>query len=131
MTLQELSLYFKLRERLERDKQILESLQAAACPGAQVMTGMPHSPGIKNKVGDLAVEIADMREEISGLEVAIEEEERRVITFIEAVPDEQMRTILRLRFIRCLTWQEVADIIGGRNTEEGVRKSCYRFLKQA
>ena len=59
MTLKELNGHFVLRERLARAKEMLASLQAAACPGAQVLTGMPHAPGVSDKVGDLAVEIAE------------------------------------------------------------------------
>lgn len=128
MTLQELSHHFKLRERLERDTELLQALQAAACPGAQVLTGMPHASGVRDKVGDLAVEIADMKERIRYLENEIEVEEQEVTRFIAAIPDEQLRVIFRLRFLRGLTWGEVAAVVGGRNTEEAVKSSAYRYL---
>lgn len=131
MTLQELSQYFKLRERLERDEEILESFRAAACPGAQVLTGMPHAPGIRDKVGDLAVEIADMEERIRFLREEIAQEESAVAEFISAIENDQTRMVFRLRFLRCLTWGEVAAVIGGRNTEAGVRMVCYRYLNEA
>lgn len=129
MTLQELSQYFKLRERLARDEEILESLEATACPGAQVLTGMPHTPGVKDKVGDLAVEIADMKERIRFLEEEIAREEVKVSAFITAIENDQTRMIFRLRFLRCLTWGEVAAVIGGRNTEAAVKNMCYRYLE--
>lgn len=128
MTLQELSQHFKLRERLARDEEILESLQAAACPGAQVLTGMPHTPGVKDKVGDLAIEIADMKERIRYLKEEIAKEEANVTAFISSIEDIYTRTIFRLRFLRCLTWGEVAHVIGGKNTEDGVKSTCYRYL---
>lgn len=130
MTLQELSQYFKLRERLARDEEMLESLRAAACPGAQVLTGMPHASGVKDKVGDLAVEIADMEERIRFLKAEIKREENKVTAFIASIENDQTRLIFRLRFVRCLTWGEVAAVIGGRNTEEGVKSICYRYLSQ-
>ena len=128
MTLQELSHHFKLREQLERDKGILEALQAAACPGAQVLTNMPRTPGVKDKVGDLAVEIADMRERIRYQQEEIAKEEATVSTFINSIEDTHIRMLFRLRFLRCLTWSEVSRVIGGRNTEEGVKSACYRYL---
>lgn len=130
MTLQELSRYFKLRERLERDEEMLQSLEATACPGAQVLTGMPHTPGIKDKVGDLAIEIADLKERIRFLAEEISQEEAAVSDFIDGIVNDQTRMIFRLRFLRCLTWSEVAAVIGGRNTEEGVKSVCYRYLAQ-
>ena len=128
MTLQELSHHFKLRERLEMDIELLSSLEAAACPGAQVLTGMPHVPGVRDKVGDLAIEIADLRARIHYLETEIRAEEQEVLRFIAAIPDEQLRIIFRLRFIRGLTWGEVAAVVGGRNTDDGVKTSAYRYL---
>lgn len=128
MTLQELSQYYKLRERLNRDEEILDSLRAAACPGAQNLSGMPHAPGVRDKVGDLAVEIADMTERIRDLKEEIDRAEAAVTEFVESIENDQTRMIFRLRFLRCLTWGEVAAVIGGRNTEDGVKSACYRYL---
>lgn len=129
MTLQDLSRYYKLRERLNRDEEILASFEARAHPGAQVLTGMPHAPGVRDKVGDLAVEIADMKEQIAALQREIATEEKRVSDFISGIENDQTRMIFRLRFLRCLTWGEVASVIGGRNTEAGVKNICYRYLE--
>lgn len=129
MTLQELSQYFKLREQLARDEEILESLRAAAFPGAQVLTGMPHASGVRDKVGDLAVEIADMESQIERLREKISREEERVSGFISTIENDQTRMVFRLRFLRCLTWGEVAAVIGGRNTESSVKNQCYRYLE--
>ena len=120
MTLQELSQYYKLRERLNRDEEILDSLRAAACPGAQNLSGMPHAPGVRDKVGDLAVEIADMTERIRYLKEEIDRAEAAVTEFVESIENDQTRMIL--------TWGEVAAVIGGRNTEDGVKSACYRYL---
>lgn len=128
MTLTELSRHFKLRMRLERNEEMLEFLQAAACPGAQNLDGMPHASGLRDRVGDLATEIADLKGRIRYLRNEIAREKRAVIAFIRTIDDEQLRIIFRLRFIRCLTWGEVAGVIGGRNTEEGVKAACYRYL---
>lgn len=128
MTLQELSRHLKLRERLARDEEILKSLEATAYPGAQAFTGMPHTPGVSDKVGDLAAEIADMKEQIRLLAAEIAQEEATVTAYINTIKDGQTRMIFRLRFLRCLTWAEVATVIGGRNTEAGVRMACYRYL---
>lgn len=129
MTLQELSQYFRLREQLARDEEILKSLRAAACPGAQALTGMPHAPGVRDKVGDLAVEIADMENQIERLKESVAQAEIRVSDFISTIENDQTRMVFRLRFLRCLTWGEVAAVIGGRNTENSVKSICYRYLE--
>ena len=129
MTLQELSQYYKLQERLEQAEETLQSLQSAAQPGAQNLTGLPHTQGIRDKVGDLAVEIADLKERIRCLREESERERDKVAAFIETIENVQIRTVFRLRFLRCLTWGEVATVVGGRNTEAGVKSICYRYLE--
>lgn len=129
MTLQELNQLFELRERLAKAQEMIDALRAAACPGAQVLTGMPHTPGIKDKVGDLAVEIADMDERISYLEGEIERVKAPIVEWIKTIDNDQTRLIFRLRFIRGLAWKEVAAMIRGGNTEASVKNICYRYLE--
>ena len=131
MTLAELSKYFKLRSRQNRNRIMLRALQDRAhtgVPGAQVITGMPHAPGVRDAVGDLIVEIEDVKGEIQRLEIEMGRVKREISGYIETIPDIQTRLIFRLRFLRCMTWGEVADTIGGRNTVNGVKKTCYRYL---
>lgn len=129
VTLRELSRCYRLRERLRRDERMLASFEAKAYPSAQVLTGMPPVIGIRDKVGDLAAEIADLKEQIAVLQRAIVQEEQRLEVLISGIEDDQTRMIFRLRFLRCLTWGEVAEVVGGRNTEQGVKAICYRYLK--
>ncbi len=130
MTLRELSIYYKLHEQLERNREMLSSLSAAAGPGAQVITGMPHAPGVSDKVGDLAAEIWDLQDRINYLESQCDEEKKKLEKYIGAIKDDQTRMIFRLRFIHCMTWLQVAEAIGGRNTATNVKLICYRYLKK-
>lgn len=129
LTLEELTRCFQLRERLARDEEMLQSLRDAAFPGSQKLDGMPHAPGVKDKVGDLAIEIADLEAQMRYLNKEIKRTERQVSRFIHAIPDEHIRLVFRLRFLRGLTWAEVAAVIGGRNTEAAVKSTCYRYLE--
>lgn len=129
MTLRELSKYYKLHERLERNKEMLSSLAAATGLGAQVLTGMPRTTGVSDKVSDLAIEMADLKEQILNLEIECEREKEKLEKYIGSIRDDQTRMIFRLRFLHCMTWPQVAEVIGGRNTESSVKSACYRFLK--
>ena len=129
MTLKELSRYYNLQKQLERSRELLASLEASASPGAQVLTGMPHGGGARDKVGDLAAEIADMKAHIQRLERKADCAAGRINTYIGTIEDQHTRMIFRLRFIRCLTWGEVASVIGGHNSERGVKAICYRYLQ--
>ena len=129
MTLQVLSRYYKLQKQLERNKEMLRSLSAAAGPGAQVLTGMPHASGSSDKVADLVMEMEDLEQRILALEFKCDQEKKKIQTYINKIHDDQTRMIFRLRFLHCMTWGEVAAVIGGGNTEGGVKVKCYRYLK--
>ena len=72
MTLQELSKYYDIQMTLEKDREALERLRQRITPASPQLTGMPHTPGVRDKVGDLAVELADMDERIGHLVSLIE-----------------------------------------------------------
>ena len=48
--------------------------------------------------------------------------------YIDNIPDSLTRQIISLRYINNLTWEQVAESIGGNNTEDSVRMICNRFL---
>jgi len=129
MTLKELSIYFKLHKRLERNRQMLSSLSAASGPGAQVLTGMPHAAGVSDKVGDLVIKKEGLKERVAYLEEECAREKRILERYIDTIEDIQTRVVFRLRFVHCMTWPQVAKAIGGRNTASSVRAICYRHLK--
>ena len=128
MTLRELSIYYKLHERLERNRQMLSSLYATAGLGAQEITGMPHVSGVSDQVSSLTIEIEDLRERISNLELECAREKRVLERYMTTIEDDQTRMIFRLRFIHCMTWPQVAEVIGGRNTANSVKLICHRYL---
>lgn len=128
MTLQELSQHCALRKKLRKDEEILLSLRVAAEPGAQVITGMPHAPGVYDRVGDLATEIAEMQLCVDKLRKQVEREAVAISLWIDGIRDDQTRMIFRLRFLRGMSWKRVAAVIGGGNTEASVKSVCYRYL---
>ncbi len=129
MSLEELNEHYELRKALADLSDTIEHLRSRAEPGAQNLDGMPRASGVKDKVGDLAAEIADCTTMMEELLEAISENEARILDFISSVKDIQIRLILRLRFIRALPWKRVAAVLGGGNTENSVKVACYRYLQ--
>ena len=128
MTLEELNQHLALRQQLQRDREILASLEARAVPGAQVLTGMPHAPGVVAKTEIFAVEIADFKSRIEELESEIAEEQKGIEVWLAGFDQDWVRLIFRLRFIHALQWKEVAYYMGGDFTEESVKRACYRYI---
>lgn len=69
---------------------------------------------LRNKLQRRLEELMEKREELE--------------EYIATVPDSMIRMILTLRYINGLSWQQVANHIGGGNTADSVRKMHDRFL---
>ena len=66
---------------------------------------------------------------LASLEMELMEILNQVEEFIASVEDSRIRRIITLRFIDNLSWNKVADRIGGNNTEDSVKKAFYRFME--
>lgn len=130
MTIKELSQLYYLNREIERDKQRMEELRAAATDTAVKITGLPHVSGISNKTA-LAAEIADIASIIEAKQQMCIAEYNRLCRYVAGIDDSLMRQIISLRFINGLTWRQVAQHIGGGNTEDTVKRACYRYLKKS
>ena len=129
MTLEKLNSYAEAVRELKETESLLASMEAAVLPGAQVLTGMPHSSGYSDKLGKLVPEIADARDTIACLKKQLAAQEKEVMCFISSLPNCQTRIVFRLRFLRGLTWTQIAAIIGGKNTSDSVRMICNRYFE--
>jgi len=112
MTKEELSYHVELCKQLAADLELLATLEARTGPRAQHLDGMPHAPGVRDVVGDLAAELADLKTEINELEAEIAHSEAAIADYISSIKDARTRMIFRLRFIRGMAWKEVAATIG-------------------
>lgn len=55
-------------------------------------------------------------------------ERAAVESYIASIGSSYIRQIITLRYISGMTWQQVADKVGG--SEDSVRKACRRFVEQ-
>ena len=87
----------------------------------------------KKKKSDLMVKKLLLNQRKSTLEILeyqIIQQTNDVEEFIASIDDSRMRRIVNLRFIQNLSWNKVADRIGGGNTEDGIRMSFDRFMQK-
>ena len=130
MTKKELSnLYYLKKEIKEQEKRIAE-LENEAAKCTSKITGLPKGTGVNDKVGDYAAQIADLK---TLLDINLKKriyELNKLETYIQGVEDSQMRIILTLRYIECLSWQKIAYAIG-EHDEQYPRRKHNSFLKQS
>lgn len=64
------------------------------------------------------------------LRVRVADTVNQVEEFMYSLNDSYMRRIINLRFVQNLSWIQVAQRMGGGNTEDGVKKAFYRFMEK-
>lgn len=129
MTLDELNMHLSLVKNLLEAREMLEALKSSALH-ASSYDGMLRSPStISDRTQSLAIRCAELEDEIEGLQKSVFASEGRIREFIKTIPDRRTAFVFSLRFIDGYEWQAVAEIIGGKNTENAVKSQCYRYLR--
>lgn len=159
MTLKELSQLYYLKHEIEVDQSRLDRLRrereqeeerlammraAADRVGGMKMDGMPRAVGgVHSGVENAVIRIAEQEERIRAkraaivcLESMISQRQTlalmecaRLEDYIATIPDSMTRQVFTARFVAGMTWDQVADEVGGRNTPDSVKKTCYRYIK--
>jgi len=106
----------------------LEKLECKSLVKGQIITDMPVARGVSDRVGDLAIEITDTEIVIKGILARIQLQRKKIIDYINTVDDSIMRQIMFLKNVSCMNWNEIANEVGGKNTEDSVRKAYVRYL---
>jgi len=131
MTLKELSQLYYLNREIETLKRQLAEIECYAEGTTQSLSGMPHGGSTSDKVGAGAVRIADLKSKIKNRQIACWQEYCKLNDYISNIDDSFIRQIMSYRFVNGLSWQQVADCIGGGNTADSVKKVCYRHLEKS
>jgi len=125
---EELSQLYYLNREIEWQQRRLSELEHRATSRPTHITGMPRHKRVTDKVGDFAVEIADLGAQIDVNIKRCFSELIRLTRYIDSLDDSLVRLILSLRYINGLSWRQVALNIGGESTEDSVRMIHNRFL---
>lgn len=123
MTNKQLSQLRYLKKEIKMHQERLTELQALAEIKSSVITGMPISKSISDKIGYSVIKIIAMKDTLSKL---CEE----LTDYIESVDDPIVRLILTYRYVNNYSWQKTAFKIGGGNTVQGLRMRLYRYFKK-
>lgn len=130
MTLKELSQLRYLNQEIERDMQRLAELRAfIENPSTSKLSGMPTTGNFVNITEKNIIEIITLEGIIDSKIDRCITEKKEIEEYISGIDDSLIRQIFTLRFIKGLSWRQVAFTVGGHNTEDSVKKICYRYLK--
>ncbi len=113
-------------EKIEKEGCVKDSVKGGL-GGIQhfVVEGFP-VPAIERKTSMLR----NRQQMLNNREMRLLETLNEVEEFIDAIKDSHMRRLITARVIDNLTWQQVANKMGGYSTADGARKTFERFLEE-
>ena len=123
MTIKQLSQLHYLKKEIKMHQERLTELKALAEIKSSVITGMPISKSISDKIGYSVIKIIGIQETLSKL---CDE----LTSYIKNVNDPIVRLVLTYRYVNNYSWQKTAFKIGGGNTVQGLRMRLYRYFKK-
>ena len=130
MTMKELYQLHNLTKLIERDMNEIRLIEERLGVKSPSLTGMPHAPGAHDKLGESVPELVDRKNELEERRKQYTAARNELRSYVESVPDLHVRLIMQLRFLDLMSWQEVADFAGGKNSEDSVRMLVKRYLKR-
>lgn len=130
MTLDELNSHLDMVTQLQDARDRLQSMRDSILRASSI-DGLPRGSGTGDKVSALALKISEQEETVKRYERIVAKSYVRVKAYIDSISDNRTNLIFYLRFICGYEWKAVAEVIGGRNTEEAVKAVCYRYLQQS
>lgn len=132
MTLKELKNYPYVVNALQKyEKELAELYDDSAGSMSPDMSGMPHGSAASGSKVFFGVERNEVY--INDLKQKISEYKERLYKyrqFFASIEDDLTLQIFELRFKYSFRWEQVAAHIGGNNTENTVKKVCYRYLEK-
>lgn len=124
------------KERITKIERQLEKLEAegtvkdvvsGGAGGIQhfCIEGIPYPEYAKKRSLLMARKLKLAQFEVEAAEVL-----SQIDNYLLSIDDSHVRRIISLRIIDGLSWNQVAQKMGGGNTEDCVKKTYYRYIKQ-
>ena len=85
--------------------------------------------GNRNAVSDTVAQIVLQREKKRRNIESLTERKNAVEGYVAAC-DDYIGLLLRWHYMEGRTWTAIAMAIGGGNTEDSIKKSCYRYVNK-
>lgn len=131
MTKEELSQLSWLQNEIILWQQKLERMENQSLAKGQQITGTPTGGSrAASKIEERLIRIEEAKERIRMLQDRAEQEQVRLLNYIEGIEDGFVRQIMEYRFMEDFTWKEVARKMGEGITADAVRMAVDRYLRK-
>ena len=118
------------RQEIAEIEDRIARLRSSATSSVQHITDMPHGDGPRDPMADYTVKLLALEDQLCNAQTQLL---TYIIDFEAAIrqcKDPLIRRSACLKYEDGLTWQQVANRIGGGNTGDSLRKMVVRFFRR-
>lgn len=130
MTIEELKQYQHLQGEISFWQKELEKAMQKSYVKSPQLTGLPVSKTLADITAQRAIEAEEILSTIRMMQRRAVRMLREIATFIKGIDDPLIRAIIYGRYIKGMTWNQLADSVGGKNTADGLRKLHNRYFRR-
>lgn len=130
MTRKELSQVYYLKKELNMWEQELNNLIASSQIKAQSLDGMPfqNTGDVSDVVANIAIKIIEQTEVVDAARYNVERKIAEIDKYIASLDDSFLKQIINYRCCKCMSWDNVARMIGSGTSAESCRKYFDRKI---
>ena len=128
MRSKELEQYRSLKREVEILEKELHQITHQS-PYSMNFNGMPRSGRIADKTGEMAALVADIEGMLKDRKYWCLHMRKKIERFIDSIEDSETRTIVRLRAIDNLSWQDIAVKLG-KSDKAYPKRRYYRVVRK-
>ncbi len=128
MRTKELEQYRSLKREVEILEKELHKITNQS-PYSMNFNGMPRSGRIADKTGELAALVADIEVMLKDRKYRCIALRKKIERFIDSIDDSETRTIVRLRAIDNLSWQDIAVKLG-KSDRAYPKRRYYKVVRK-
>lgn len=120
----------ELHRQLDMAYEMAQSIRDRGGLRAASLSAMPRGSDVADRVGEIAIAAADLDARIKDLEDQVEAGDQAVRAFANQAGDVRVQQIILLRFVACLTWEQVAAMLGERYDASRCRRILSRYMEE-
>lgn len=130
MTIEELKQYQHLKNEVRFWQRELEEELRKSYVKSPQLTGLPGSRTLPDITAQRAIETEEITRTVQMMQRRAERKLREIAAFIKQVEDPLIRAVLYGRYVKGLSWNRLADTMGGKNTPDNLRMLHNRFFRK-
>ena len=115
---------------IEEIAERIARLRSNVTSSVQRITDMPLGDGPRDPMADYTIQLLALEEQLCNAQTQLVTYILDFDRMIRKCKDPLIRRAACLKYEDGLTWQQVANRIGGGNTGEAIRKMVVRYFKQ-